>query len=83
VQDDHSGRAEEYQPTNDEIIFAEKCLKASLFNPIYARVDITYDNNNTISLSELELIETELWLRNNPNSANLFGKVVVNLISSK
>ena len=83
VQDDHGGRVEEYQPTNDEIIFAEKCLKASPFNHIYARVDIVYDNNNTISLSELELIEPELWLRNNPNSANLFAEEVINLISSK
>ena len=83
MQDDHGGRVEEYQPTKDEIIFAEKCLKASLFNPIYAKVDITYDNNKTIPLSVLELIEPKLWLRNNPNSANLFGEVVVNLISSK
>ena len=83
VQDDHGGRVEKYQPTNDEIIFAEKCLKASPFSPLYARVDIVYDNNNTISLSELELIEPELWFRNNPNSANLLAQEVINLISSK
>ena len=83
VQDDHGGRVEKYQPTNAEIIFAENCLKASPFNPVYARVDLVYDNNNTISLSELELIEPELWFRNNPISANLLAEEVINLISSK
>jgi len=83
VQDDHGGTVKEYWPTKDEIIFAENCLKASPFNPMYARVDIVYDNNNTISLSELELIEPELWFRNNPISANLLAEEVINLISSK
>ena len=83
VQDDHGGTVEKYHPTKDEIIFAGNCLKASPFNPMYARVDIVYDNNNTISLSELELIEPELWFRNNPTSANLLAEEVINLISSK
>ena len=83
VQDDHGGKVEKYQPTEDEIIFAENCIKLSPFNPIYARVDIVYDNNNILSLSELELIEPELWFRNNPISANLLAEEVINLISSK
>ena len=83
VQDDHGGIVEKYQPTKAEIIFAENCLKACTFNPVYARVDLVYDNNNTLSLSELELIEPELWFRNNPNSANLLAEEVFNLISSK
>jgi hypothetical protein len=82
VQDDHGGKVEKYQPTEDEIIFAENCIKLSPFNPIYARVDIVYDNNNMLSLSELELIEPELWFRNNPVSANLLAEEVTNLISS-
>jgi glutathione synthase/RimK-type ligase-like ATP-grasp enzyme len=83
VQDDHGGIVEKYQPTKAEIIFAENCLKACTFNPVYARVDLVYDNNNTLSLSELELIEPELWFRNNPNSANLLAEEIFNLISSK
>ena len=83
VQDDHGGNVEKYQPTKEEIIFAENCLKASPFSPLYARVDIVYDNNNIISLSELELIEPELWFRNNPISANLLAEEIFNLISSK
>jgi len=83
VQDDHGGTVEKYKPTKDEIIFAENCLEASPFKPIYARVDIVYDNNNIISLSELELIEPELWFRNNPISANILAEEILNLISSK
>ena len=83
VQDDHGGTVEKYQPTNAEILFAENCLKESPFNPVYSRVDLVYDNNNTICLSELELIEPELWFRNNPISANILAEEVINLISSK
>jgi glutathione synthase/RimK-type ligase-like ATP-grasp enzyme len=83
VQDDHGGTVEKYQPTKEEIEFAENCLEASPFKPIYARVDIVYDNNNELSLSELELIEPELWFRNNPISANILAEEVFNLISSK
>ena len=47
-----------------EISFAKQCLDKCPFSPVYARVDIVYDNNNFVSLSELELIEPELWFRN-------------------
>ena len=83
VQDDHGGKVEKYIPTNAEITFAENCLATSPFKPIYARVDIVYDNNNIISLSELELIEPELWFRNNPLSADLLAEEIFNQISSK
>ena len=83
VQDDHGGSVQKYQPTKEEIIFAKNCLKASPFSPLYSRVDIVYDNYNILSLSELELIEPELWFRNNPISANILAEEVINLISSK
>jgi len=83
VQDDHGGTVKEYTATKQEIIFAEKCLTASPFKPIYARVDIVNDNSNNLSLSELELIEPELWFRNNPTSAKLLADEISSLISSK
>ncbi len=64
VQDDHGGTVEKYIAKESEISFAKQCLDKCPFNPIYARVDIVYDNNNLASLSELELIEPELWFRN-------------------
>ena len=83
VQDDHGGKVEEYTPTKQEIVFAENCLLASTHSPVYARVDIVYDNNNNLSLSELELIEPELWFRNYPEAAYLLAKELTTLISSK
>ncbi len=83
VQDDHGGSVEIYNPTQKEINFAEKCIKSCPYFPIYARVDIVLDNNNLPSLSELELIEPELWFRHNHQSAIYLSKKIVNLISSK
>ena len=80
VQDDHGGKVEEYNPTIEEISFAENCLKTSPFTPIYARVDIVYDNKNKPSLSELELIEPELWFRNSPESAELLAMEIEKLL---
>ncbi len=80
VQDDHGGVVEEYTASKEEILFAERCLKASPYNPIYARVDIVYDNKNKLALSELELIEPELWFRNNPKAATLLSETIFNSI---
>jgi len=77
VQDDHGGIVEEYTPNKKEINFAEKCIKNCPYFPIYARVDIVYDNNNLPSLSELELIEPELWFRNCPKSAEKLAKEII------
>ena len=77
VQDDHGGSVEEYNATKAEIDFAEKCIKNCPYFPIYARVDIVYDNNNLPSLSELELIEPELWFRNCPKSAEKLAKEII------
>lgn len=76
VQDDHGGTVEEYHATKEEIIFAENCITQSPFSPIYARVDIVYDNNNKPSLSELELIEPELWFRNCKESAKKLAEEI-------
>ena len=79
VQDDHGGRVEKYTATKEEITFAENCIKSTPFKPIYARVDIVYDNENKLSLSELELIEPELWFRNHPESAEILADEIYKL----
>lgn len=70
VQDDHGGIVKKHIATKQEISFAKKCLEKVPFQITYARVDIMYDNNGKITLGELELIEPELWFRNNKSSAN-------------
>jgi glutathione synthase/RimK-type ligase-like ATP-grasp enzyme len=82
VQDDHGGRVIKYNAKESEIKFANKCLKACPFETTYARVDIIYDNKNEASLSELELIEPELWFRNNKNSAKLLAKNIKLLVET-
>jgi len=83
VQDDHGGTVVKHVATQEEITFAKACIKACPFRPTYARVDIVYDNKNTPSLVELELIEPELWFRNNLQSATILAEEIFNLISSK
>ena len=49
--------------------------------PVYARVDILFNNNNNPVLSELEIIEPELWFRFNPKSAKLLAKKIFDFIN--
>ena len=76
VQDDHGGRVEVYNATKEEILFAQNCLRKCPTLPIYSRVDIIYDNENEISLGEMELIEPELWFRNNKVAAKLLASEI-------
>ena len=81
VQDDHGGTVQEYIATKEEILFAKQCIQNIATPVAYARVDIIYDNKNNPSLSELELIEPELWFRNNPQSANMLAEEICKIIS--
>ena len=83
VQDDHGGKVEIYNPNKHEINFAKECLKVIPFSPLYSRIDIIYDNNNKPSLAEIELIEPELWFRNNPSAADKLAYHINNLIKKE
>ena len=43
---------------------------------IYGRVDVFYDNDNLLSLGELELIEPELWFRKHPTGADKLADAI-------
>ena len=79
VQDDHGGTLHDHDASDEEILFAQACLKACPELPSYARVDLFYDNNGKIALGELELIEPELWFRRRPESAVLFANELKNV----
>tara|TARA_B100000902_G_scaffold72396_2_gene77730 strand:+ start:7875 stop:8831 length:957 start_codon:yes stop_codon:yes gene_type:complete len=81
VQDDHGGKVKKYLPSREEILFAEQCISIINPCPLYARVDIVYDNKNKLSLSELELIEPELWFRDNPKSAEFLAEEIKNYLT--
>ncbi len=74
VQDDFGGTVHLYDPSSEEITFAEKAVAACDPQPTYARVDIIRDNNDQLALIELELIEPELWFRLKPEAAQVLAK---------
>lgn len=77
VQDDWGGTVENYTPTQAEIAFAEKVVKACPKPPIYARVDIFEDNQGQLALAELEIFEPELWFRIHPSAADTLANAIM------
>jgi glutathione synthase/RimK-type ligase-like ATP-grasp enzyme len=80
VQDDFGGTVHDYSPTREEIAFAEEVIAVCQPRPVYARVDVIWDNTNRLCVSELELIEPELWLRKNHLSAERFAEALVRVM---
>lgn len=80
VQDDFGGTVHNHIATKEQITFAENAVKACIEQPIYARVDVIIDNSNKLAISEIELIEPELWFRNNNDAATLLAKAVKQII---
>ncbi len=82
VQDDFGGSVSHYTPSEEEIKFSERAVNACPETPIYARVDMFEDNTGKITLSELELIEPELWFRLHKEAATLLAQGVLERIRS-
>ncbi len=69
VQDDFGGTIHAYEASQEEIEFVEKAFQAVSPTPVYARVDVLWNNEDELCLGEIELIEPELWFRMSNNSA--------------
>ena len=80
VQDDFGGTVNSYDPTKEEIAFAEKVFQSCKSMPLYGRIDIVWDENRKFYLSELEIIEPELWIRNYPKSAERIAEAVKKIL---
>lgn len=80
VQDDFGGTVHPYEANEDEIAFIEKTISACAPVPLYARVDVIWDNNSELCLGELEMIEPELWFRMNDQSADRLAEEVFKLL---
>ena len=83
VQDDFGGSIAIYNPSEEIVKLAEKCTRILTPIPSYARVDIIWDNLMELAVSELELIEPELWFRLNPNAAKKLAQHVDLILSEK
>ncbi|MEZ4858381.1 MAG: hypothetical protein R2781_06180 [Flavobacteriaceae bacterium] len=80
VQDDFGGTVHPYTPSKEEIAFAEKVFSVCNPVPAYGRADIIWDALGNIYLSELEIVEPELWVRNNPASAKSFAEGIIQFL---
>ena len=83
VQDDFGGSIAIYSPSEKMVKLAEKCSRILSPIPPYARVDIIWDNSGDLAVSELELIEPELWFRLNPNAAQKLAEHIDLILSEK
>ncbi len=70
VQDDFGGTIQHYSPTEHEIAFVEKAFAACDPQPIYARIDVLWDNDGDLCIGEIELIEPEMWFRMDDEAAD-------------
>jgi len=77
VQDDFGGTVHDHVATQEEIRFAEQTMALIKPLPAYGRVDVIRDVNGQMALQELELIEPELWFRNNPKAADHLAECIV------
>jgi glutathione synthase/RimK-type ligase-like ATP-grasp enzyme len=76
VQDDFGGSVELYHPNKKEVEFARNVLENCGKKTFYARVDVIYDNNKELCVSELELIEPELWFRLDEKAASSLAQAI-------
>jgi glutathione synthase/RimK-type ligase-like ATP-grasp enzyme len=76
VQDDFGGSVHDFIPSKDEVRVAENAVAACSRRPAYARVDLMWDREGKPCVSELELIEPELWLRTYPPAATAFALAI-------
>ncbi len=73
VQDSFGGTVKVHTPTQEEINLAIATVNTCKKTPVYARVDIVNDNNGNPAVSELELIEPEMWFRKNKHAAEMLA----------
>lgn len=83
VQDDFGGTVHHYDPSPEEIAFAERTIAACSPMPLYARVDMLRDHNGRLVVSELEAIEPELWFRFHPPAADRLADAIFRTLPSR
>jgi glutathione synthase/RimK-type ligase-like ATP-grasp enzyme len=76
VQDDHGGKWTPYEPTVEQIAFAQRAMQSVTPLPQYGRVDMVRGNDGGWQIMELELIEPELWLRTKPEAAQRLAQAI-------
>ena len=84
VQDDHGGTVVPHDMTQEERAFAERAMDVAvnvmaqrhMGEPLYARVDMVQDLDGAWAVSELEMVEPELWFRMCPDAAGVLARAI-------
>lgn len=84
VQDDHGGTVQPLAlPPREERLAQEimttcmaHCRSQGWERPLYARVDLMCDDQGDWCLSELEMVEPELWFRFHPDAAHRLAQAI-------
>ena len=82
VQDDHGGTVSNHDADPEAIALAKKAFEACPEIPLYGRVDLMWDNQGQYCVSELEIVEPELWFRFHPEAAGLLAAQILSYINS-
>lgn len=82
VQDDFGGSVHPYAHHPEEVALAQRVMAQCSAVPAYGRVDIVWNEQNQPMVSELEIIEPELWVRNAPWAADHFAKAIAQQLKS-
>lgn len=83
VQDDFGGTVQVYEPSMAAVQLAQKAVASCPTPPLYARVDLVWDNEGKLAVSELEIFEPEMWFRFCPTAATHLATVLSNYIQQK
>lgn len=76
VQDDFGGTVHAHEASADLKALALQALAACPLTPAYARIDMVLDEEGRPAISELELVEPELFFRFNPAAAGLLAEEI-------
>ncbi|EDV28339.1 uncharacterized protein TRIADDRAFT_53893 [Trichoplax adhaerens] len=81
IQDDYGGYVFPYTASDQERHFAENVVEKCRTKPAYARVDAIYDSQNQLFLTEIELLEPELFFRFDRRCADNLATVIRNILN--
>ncbi len=76
VQDDFGGMVADHIASEEERDLAKRAMAVCRPPALYGRVDIMTTNSGKKAVSELELIEPEMWYRKQPLAATRFADAV-------
>ena len=76
VQPHLGGSERPCDPPEGAIELAKSALAAAPAEAVYARVDMVRDNDGSLAIIELELIEPALWLQHAPDGGAAFGSAL-------